>query len=201
MTSTLNGMDRHRRAAVRALLVQRATPTTSPAALAGSPHDAAGRSPVRRPAWRRPELALTSAAGLTAAALAVVVTASVSRPLPAYAVSGGGGEDVTVEVNRLEGEQALQDALRERGIAADITYLPSGTACRSGRYAEDRAPGLSLSVSAERFEVQIPAGAVGEGETFVLSASVTPLDDGVQAAVDFGVARGAIAPCTVVDAP
>ena len=208
MTSTLGGMDRDRHAAVRALLVQQAQPTASLASPTADtahgtrPQRAEDHTPLRRPIWKRPKLALTSAGGLIAAGLAVVAVVTVSRPLPAYAVTGGDGEEVKVEVNRLEGAGALEDALREKGIAADITYLPSRRACRPGRYVDDSPRGLSLSVSAGRFEVIIPAGAVGAGETFVLSASVTPLpDSGVSAAVDYGIARGPITPCTPVDLP
>ena len=147
-------------------------------------------------------MAYGSAAGIAVAALtAVGVTALVSRPLPAYAVSGGNGKEVIVKVNRLHGERALQTALRERGVTADITYLPSNRQCQPGRYAEEGTPGLSLSVSADRFEVRIPAGAVGAEETFVLSASAKHRDDGVQVIVDFGIARGAVATCTSVSAP
>ena len=152
---------------------------------------------VRR---RRPRLWYVPVTG----AVAAVVTALVvgfPRPAPAYAVSGGNGKDVKLKVARLEGAQALQHALREHGITADITYLPPGKACRPGRYSEVRTPGLSLSTSAEKFEVKIPAGAVGEGDTFVLWAAVTPLPNGVRASVDFGVAHGTVAPCMVVDVP
>lgn len=201
MTSTLDGMDRDRHAAVRALLVQHARPATSLAARGGR-RPGGDHAPLRRPVWRRPELALASVGGLTAAVLAVVVVSTVSRPLPAYAVSGGNGEEVEVQVNRLEGASALEDALRERGIAADVTYLPSHRRCQPDRYVDDSPSGLSLGVSADRFEVTIPAGAVGTRETFVLSASVTPLPDGgVAATVDYGIAQGPVAACRAVDVP
>jgi len=57
-----------------------------------------------------------------------------------------------------------------------------------------------LSVGANEFEVTIPPGAVGEGDTLVLSAAVTPVGKGVRATVDFGIAQGRVAPCTAVDA-
>ena len=140
-------------------------------------------------------------AGAAAVAVAIALVATGARPEPAYAVSGGNGEEVTVTVTRLEGAEALESALRARGIPADITYLPTGKACQPGRYARIDTPGLMLSVGADLFEVTIPPGAVGEGDTFVLSAAVTPIDRGVRASVHFAVARGAVAPCTVVDAP
>jgi len=140
-------------------------------------------------------------AGIAAAAVAITVIAVNARPTPAYAVSGGNGEEITVQVNRLEGAGALERALRARGVTADITYLSPDKACQPGRYAILDTPGLMLSVSAARFQVTIPPGAVGEHDTFVLSAAVRPFDNGVQATVDFGVAEGVVAPCSIVDAP
>lgn len=157
-------------------------------------------APPVRAKQRRQRLWYVSIAGAAAAAVAFALGATVVRPTPAYAVSGGNGEEVTVTVTRLEGAEALQAALRERGVPADITYLPTDKACQPGRFADFATPGLSLSVGADLFEVTIPPGAVGQGDTFVLSAAVTPIDDGVRAIVDFGVAQGAVAPCTVVDA-
>lgn len=146
----------------------------------------------------RPWYVPTAVAAAAAAAIGLVVTTS--RPTPAFAVSGSNGEEVTVTVTRLEGAEALQDALRSRGIPADITYLPTDKACERGRYADVRTPGLSLQVGADLFTVTIPPGAVGAGNTFVLSAAVTPMDNGVRAIVEFGIAQGAVGPCTVVDA-
>lgn len=136
-----------------------------------------------------------------AVGIAVAVVAVKALPTPAYAVSGGNGQQVTVQVNGLEGADALQRALRTRGIAAGITYLPPGQACQPGRHPELGTPGLTLSVSAARFEITIPPCAVPEGGTFVLSAAVRPLDHGVQAVVAFGVTQGVVTPCSPVDAP
>lgn len=150
----------------------------------------------RRRAW------YASLAGAVAATIAVALVITLARPTPAYAVSGRNGQEVTVTVTRLEGAAGLQQALRERGIRSDITYLPSDTTCQEGRYDEADPHGLALSVGANMFRVTIPAGAVGQGETFVLSAAVTPLDGGtgVRAAVSYGIARGTVAPCVSVDA-
>ncbi|CAN5132338.1 hypothetical protein BH24ACT10_BH24ACT10_19320 [soil metagenome] len=155
---------------------------------------------VRAGQRRRRPWYLPVAGAAAAAAVAIAVGSTVVRPTPAYAVSGGNGEEITVTVTRLEGAEALQAALLERGVPADITYLPTGKACQPGRSAEIDTPGLSLVVGADLFEVTIPPGSVGPGDTFVLSAAVTPIDEGVRATVDFGVAQGAVAPCTVVDA-
>lgn len=148
----------------------------------------------RRRTWHVP---LTGAA---AAAVTVALVATVLQPTPAYAVSGGDGAEITPEVNRLEGAEALQAELAERGVPADITYVPTVDTCRPGRYTDVDTPGLLITVRAHRFEVTIPAGAVRRGNTFVLSATVTPADGGVPAIVDFGIAQDAVAPCTVIDA-
>ena len=150
---------------------------------------------------RKPRLWYLPVSGVAAAAVAIALVALFPGPSPAYAVSGGNGKAVTVKVTRLEGAQALQEALREHGITANITYLPADKACQPGRFLDVYTPGLTLAVGANSFRVTIPAGAVGEGDTFILSAAVTPIDQGVRATVDFGVAQGAVAPCTVVDAP
>ncbi len=135
-----------------------------------------------------------------AAALAVAVLVPALAPTPAYAVTERNGE-VHVRVNRLEGAEALERALAEHGIVADTTYLQPSNECAAGRYAAVHTPGLTLSVAANWFEVTIPAGAVGEGDTFVLDASVEPRDDGFRARVNFDVTQGVVAPCTVVDGP
>jgi hypothetical protein len=163
---------------------------------------ATAQSPATRPApirRRRSRLWYLPATGAAAAATIALVMV-LYRPAPAYAVSGGNGKTITVKVNRLEGAQALQEALRNHGIAANITYLASNKVCQSGRFSEVDTPGLTLSVNADRFEVTIPSGAVAQGDTFVLSAAVTPVNQGVRAIVDFGIAQGPISPCTVVNA-
>jgi hypothetical protein len=153
---------------------------------------------VTRGHRRRWYVPVTGAAAAAAVGIALVVT--VARPTPAYAVTGSSGEDITVTVTRLEGADALQAALRERGVPADVQYLPTDTKCLPGRYTAVNTPGLSLQVGSDLFAVTIPAGAVGQGDTFVLSAAVAPTNGGVHAIVNFDVAHGAVGPCQVVPA-
>lgn len=164
-------------------------------------HQGAARaagSAQRAPARHRARY--LSLAGAVAATLAVALIVTVARPTPAYAVSGRNGQEITVTITRLEGAAGLEDALAQRGITAQVTYLPINTACAPSRYAELDTPGLTLSTGAEDFKVIIPPGAVGQGETFVLSAAVQPLKDGVRAIVEFGITAGPIAPCVPIDA-
>lgn len=136
-----------------------------------------------------------------AAITAVAVLAHALWPTPAFAVTGRNGTEVTVKVMRLEGADQLEQALRDRGIPADITYLPTGKQCAPGRYEAVRTPGLRLAVSADWFKVTIPPNAVGPGDTFVLSASVVPFDNGFEATVEFDIAYGPIKTCHAIDAP
>lgn len=143
-------------------------------------------------------------AALVLAAAAVTIVAVLVHavwPTPAFAVTGRNGREVTVKVMRLEGADQLEEALKARGIAADVTYLPMGKMCAPDRYQSVRTPGLSLSVSADWFKVTIPANAVGQDDTFVLAAAVVPIQDGVRAAVEFDIAHGLIKPCKIIDAP
>lgn len=135
-----------------------------------------------------------------AAVVAVVVTlaGNAVRPTPAFAVSGGTNGKVRVHVMRLEGAPALERALAERGIKADITYLPMGKKCAPGRYTELPTPGLMLSTGANDFTVTIPAGSMAKGDVFVMTAAVQPIPNGVKADVDFGIARGPVRQCEVV---
>lgn len=151
--------------------------------------------PERRHRRRWP----VSLAAAAAAVLAIVLLVPGLGPTPAYAVTGRNDGWVHVKVNRLEGADGLERALRKRGIPADISYLPPGTVCAPNRYTEVRTPGLMISIGASRFEVSIPPGAVGKDDTFVLSAAVVPVRDGLHVLVDYGVAHGAVAPCQVVD--
>ncbi len=136
-----------------------------------------------------------------AAALAVAVIVPMIAPTPAYAVTERNSGEIRVQVNRLEGAEELERALAEHGVTADITYLQSNKECAPDRYVAVRTPGLILSVSADTFEVTIPAGAVGKDDSFVLDASVTPIDDGFRARVNFDIASGPVAPCKVIDSP
>ena len=159
---------------------------------------------VGEPALTPPVRRIPRRRALAAAAAAVLVASlgvHALWPTPAYAVTERNNGEVTVRVNRLEGAEALERELADHGIAADVTYLPEGKACAAGRYAAIRTPGLMLGVGSDFSKVTIPPGAVGERDTFVLSASVVPLPNGFRASVDFDIAVGAVAPCRVIDAP
>lgn len=158
-------------------------------------------TPSRTPhPWRRSRRRILIAV-TAVSVLALVLLVPLLRPTPAYAVTGRNTGEVHVRVNRLEGATGLEQALRQRGIPADITYLPAGKKCASGRYSDVAASGLLLSIGVDRFEVTIPPNSVGKDDTFVLSASVVVIPHGVRVAVDFGIAHGPVAPCRVVDAP
>ena len=159
-------------------------------------------APAGLPAQRRPRRWYAAAALVAASVTTAALATHALLPTPAYAVTGRNGSEIKVEVMRLEGSEQLARELRKRGIPADITYLPEGKICADGRYQAVRTPGLMLGGSEDSFEVTIPAGAVGKGDTFVLAASApTLIKNGFTVTVDFGIAHGAIGPCKIVDAP
>lgn len=163
-----------------------------------TPVEPRGHTPQPRFAHRRRWIV---AAATAAAAVVIATQVPGLGPTPAYAVTGRNGGEVKVRVNRLEGADGLELALRKRGIPADIIYLPAGKECAPDRYAERRTPGMVLGVARDWFQVTIPPGSVGEGDTFVLSASVVPAATGFSATTEFGIAEGTVKPCEAIDSP
>ena len=151
---------------------------------------------------RRSGRAWHASAAAVVAILGLALLIHVVRPEPAFAVTGRNGSKITVKVARLEGADRLEQALHDRGVSSDITYLPPGKSCAENRYTQRHTPGLGLTVSADHFTVTIPPGAVGSKDTFVLSAAVTITSaNGIWTVVDYGIATGPVSPCTIIDAP
>ena len=153
--------------------------------------------PVVRPRARR-------GVALRVAAVAAVALGAVTVPgllaSPAYSVNEGNDGTIRVEVRRLDDADGLRRALADHGVRADVTFLPDGRQCADGRYRPVDRRGLMTTIGADRFAVTLAPGAVRDGETFVVAASVVPLPDGVRAWVDFGVTAGPVRPCDVVAA-
>ena len=150
---------------------------------------------------RRSGRAWYASAAAVVAILGLALLIHVVRPEPAFAVTGRNNSKITVKVARLEGADRLEQALHDRGVNSDITYLPPGKGCAENRYTDRHTPGLGLTVSAERFTVTIPPGAVGPTDTFVLSASVTVLPNGIWTVVDYGIATGPVSRCKIINTP
>lgn len=155
--------------------------------------------PTRRAPQPRRRLLLAGAVA-AAGALAVGVGVQVAQPQPAFAITGKNGEDITVRVMRLEGAKALEQALSDRGINADISYLPFGKTCASGRFTPAKGAEFLLRDATDWFEVLIPANSMGKADTFVLAASVKKGEKEVETRIDADIARGPVAPCRIVDA-
>jgi hypothetical protein len=88
------------------------------------------------PAWRRrtPRLVL-GAAGATASVAAVLVfSAGGGNTSRAFAVEPQDGGGVMVKVYSLEEASGLEEALKDAGIQAQVSWLPTGMACREPHY-------------------------------------------------------------------
>lgn len=177
-----------------------------------------GTTPARRS--HRPRRLMAMAGAVAAAATALLVIPGLGTS-PAYSVQEGNAGEIVVEINAPTDAEGLERALREHGIAADITYLPQLQSCAPGRYVEVDRPlsGLTTMVGSESIGVTIPPGTIREGETFVLSWSILPMSqaeldtlnsqiaedggttiEGAHVTLTAGVAAGPVRPCTPVPA-
>lgn len=166
-----------------------------------------------RPARRSRTRLLVSGLGVVAAAVTAAVVIPGLGVTTAYSVQEGNSGEVIVSVDRLEDADGLERALEEQGISADVTYVPDGGQCAPGRYdVIDRdLTGMVIGVGDQTFRVTLPPGAVRDGETFVIAASLVPLpatgDPDGDGIVDEGgariwlqadVATGPVADCQVI---
>ena len=87
-----------------------------------------------RPARRSRTRLVLSGLGVAAAAVTAAVVIPGLGVTTAYSVQEGNSGEVIVSVDRLEDAAGLERALEERGIAADVTYVPDGGQCAPGRY-------------------------------------------------------------------
>lgn len=161
---------------------------------------------------------LAIAAALAVVAIGAMLIVPGLGSSPAYSVGEGNAGQVNVEINRPEDAAGLERALAERGINADITYLPGLQVCAPGRYqvTEREASDMGATIGETTISLTLPSDTVRPGETFVLTWSILPLTDeeigarngpfggvvdGFRATVEFDVATGPVAPCDPIDAP
>lgn len=166
----------------------------------------AGPSPTDRFRRRRWVLPLGAAA---AGAVVLALVQPLGAGSPAFAVTEQDGQ-VTVEINRLEGPQALEEALAEHGITAVVDYPEPGTQCSPGRYQQAPPSGDgSGTTGATGTSAGGQGGDAGDGAVF--SMTLDPADytgrtlvleavwfDDVAFALSSGVAQGPVGPCDPV---
>jgi hypothetical protein len=88
------------------------------------------------PVWRRkaPRLAFAGSMALAAVATALAVNAGSDSASKAFAVEPQDGGGTTFKVFGLKEASALEQALEDAGIPAQVTWLPAGMACREPHY-------------------------------------------------------------------
>lgn len=89
------------------------------------PAPATAPASVRRSSRRRLRLAAVSATGVAASVVAVLGLGT-GGGSPAYAVEKNVAGDVTVTVHRLDDASGLEQALKAKGIDADVSYDADG---------------------------------------------------------------------------
>lgn len=188
-------------AELRARVAERAAenPMLTPRTVASGDGD---RPPSRGPR-RAPRFALTGAAAVAIAAAGLIVSAGGDGTEAAYAVQPRADGDVSVEIKALSDAAGLEQALRQAGVPADVTYLPAGESCREPRFVPARGePGGKVTSAMRQGDggattFTISRDAVGPGQTLVLTASSAP---GGGTALQMGVADGEVKPCVTVAA-
>jgi hypothetical protein len=99
--------------------------------------DTAPETGATPPAWRRrgPRLALGGGVAVLAlAAAALVISAGGSETPKAFAIEAAPGGGETVRIYSLKEAPALEAALEKAGIRAQVTWLPTGMACREPHF-------------------------------------------------------------------
>lgn len=156
-------------------------------------------APIAPPRWRRGRYLAVAAAVLVAACLPAFGWGATT---PAFAVEPTADGEIKVSVNRLEEPEALERALAAHGIKADVSYTPEGKSCAIGRYLEAPAPDSSAMMGAQTEEdgtwtLILSPQVVRVGETLVLESSWSEH----AWSMTVGTAKGAVAPCELVNAP
>jgi hypothetical protein len=96
----------------------------------------AAEAQAATPAWRRrgPRLALGAGIALAAIAVVLIVSAGGDNTSKAFAVEPQQGGGVKIRIYSLEDASGLEQALKEAGIKAQVTWLPAGKVCREPHY-------------------------------------------------------------------
>ncbi len=100
----------------------------------------ASKATFASPAWRRaPRLALGGAVIVIAVAGTLIAGAGSDGTPAAYAVEKHPGGGVNIKIFSLGEPQGVERALREAGIASQVTYLQPGMTCREPHYTPSMA--------------------------------------------------------------
>ena len=107
----------------------------------GAAEEASAGNATIAPAWRRraPRLALGGGVALAATAAVLAINAGGDNTSKAFAVEPQDGGGVTVKIYSLEEAPDLEQALKDAGISSQVTWLPTGMACREPHYTPSTA--------------------------------------------------------------
>jgi hypothetical protein len=153
-------------------------------------HAVAEPTPIRRPRRRFARVAAGIAA--SAAGALALVAVGLSGPEPAFAVNTAADGDIVVTIHDLSDAAGLEQALRDRGVDADVDYHPSGACAQppsatggsgtgddaevEGELVPDPAPPnlpkeppATLNHSGDDWTLRIPAESVLNDTHFTLT--------------------------------
>ncbi|GAB2959180.1 hypothetical protein ACFMQL_11445 [Nonomuraea fastidiosa] len=167
----------------------------------------------RRAARRRRNRRLYASGAVAAVAAAVAVAVPSLTVAPAYAVSTNADGTVRVEINEFKDADKLERDLMANNVRADITYLPPGKQCKSGRgktFGGRRAMGPDADAVARRVRgggFDIDPRLLANDQTLVLEfAGHTENIDGLAKdeplyRLTASIIVGPVAPCVPIDDP
>ncbi|WP_188195532.1 hypothetical protein [Nonomuraea sp. SYSU D8015] len=169
----------------------------------------AARNVRRRRIARR--LYAGGAVAALAAAAAFAVPSLAGTESPAYAVTKNADGTVRVEINEFEDADQLERDLREEGVTADVTYLPSGKECKPGRGKTTgqvaMGPGSDAVARMRDGGLDIDPRRIGKGQTLVMEFAGTAEETAETKkqktlwSLTASLITGRVGPCVVVDTP
>jgi hypothetical protein len=168
--------------------------------VAGRASAPAAPPPPRR---RRRAIRMGVVAAIAAAAAAAAFGYVASRPDPAYAVSVGDDGRIHVSVHSMSDEAGLEHALAEKGVTADITYLPRGMVCEQPRATLHRVKGghaFTMQSTKNGYDLTLSPVLADPSLTVVIESSLHGLAGASSdsLAVTVLVAGGPVSPCHAV---
>ncbi|MFI6921947.1 hypothetical protein ACIBIZ_18540 [Nonomuraea spiralis] len=170
----------------------------------------AGRAERHRRVTRR--LYAGGVVGLLAAAAAFAVPMLTGTETPAYAVSKNTDGTVRVEINEFKDADQLEQDLRAAGVTADISYLPSGKECKTGRGKTVGAvtamgPGPDAAARMRDGGLDINPRHIGKDQTLVLEFAGTEEETAetrkqeVLWRLTASMITGQVGPCVTIEDP
>ncbi|MGW2154985.1 hypothetical protein [Nonomuraea sp. NPDC001699] len=150
--------------------------------------------------------------GILAAAAAFAVPMLTGTETSAYAVSTNADGTVRVEIKEFKDADQLEQDLGAAGVTADITYLPPGKECKTGRGKTVGAvtalgPGADAAARMRDGGLDIDPRNIGKDQTLVLEFAGNDKETNETRKQNTlwrltgSMIKGQVGPCVAIDDP